>query len=350
MACTSASLMSSALSSASNGTATFDAFSMSPCNCLRLVWASSTSFFATKRCSRSVNCLESFASSTWHCVSLVCSLVRSAVTVPRMDSANVLASWSRSARNFLASMTAAFASPSTCPISSQTLRASSAEMSAILESSNLFTVSASFCTAASTPAIFSPEACIWVLRLRSAVSFLSSASFAAAASSFFWRARSSLVHISEGASENCLASTSFCTTNVRASVIDFCAEPAAASHATMALLASEAGRDSMPFRKGSSLSEVFWTSASACSTFSTAWAMSSAACSRSFCSVAAFTTVPSFLSAAEMRERMPVSSSLRKPCALFSFTSMSLAVALSLVLAEVVALSMRSTASAEGWS
>mmetsp|Transcript_12353 Transcript_12353/g.33869 ORF Transcript_12353/g.33869 Transcript_12353/m.33869 type:complete len:213 (+) Transcript_12353:3011-3649(+) len=210
--------------------------------------------------------------------------------------------------------------------------------------------SASFCTAASTPLIFSPEACICVLRLRSAVSFLRSASFDAEPSSFFCRAKSSLVHASAGPSLNCLASKSFWTMKVRASEMAFCAPRAAASQLAMALMASAAGSDSIPLRNGNSLSDVFWTSASAFSTPSNAWAMRSAVCRRSFCSVAALMTSPSFFSAAEMRVRMPASSSFRNPWALLSFTSTSLAVAESLVLAEVVALSKRSTASAEGWS
>mmetsp|Transcript_36579 Transcript_36579/g.116417 ORF Transcript_36579/g.116417 Transcript_36579/m.116417 type:complete len:258 (+) Transcript_36579:3703-4476(+) len=51
-----------------------------------------------------------------------------------------------------------------------------------------------------------------------------------------------------------------------------------------------------------------------------------------------------------MRALIPVSSSFRKPCALLSFASTSLAVAPSLPCAEAVALPMRSSTSAEGCS
>mmetsp|Transcript_67806 Transcript_67806/g.192187 ORF Transcript_67806/g.192187 Transcript_67806/m.192187 type:complete len:410 (-) Transcript_67806:1678-2907(-) len=125
---------------------------------------------------------------------------------------------------------------------------------------------------------------------------------------------------------------------------------AAASQVAMAFCASAEASTSMPFRNGSSASPVFWTSASAFSTFSTACEMSSAHKSRSFCSLAALTTADSFFSAAVMRVLMPASSSFRKPLAFLSFTSTSFAVALSLFCAEVVAFSILSTASAEGWS
>mmetsp|Transcript_2583 Transcript_2583/g.5864 ORF Transcript_2583/g.5864 Transcript_2583/m.5864 type:complete len:206 (+) Transcript_2583:141-758(+) len=80
------------LFSESRGAATLLADSMSFCSCSRLAWESCTNFWATKRCSRSVHCLESFASSTWQSVSRDCSLERSAVTGPRNDSAKVLES------------------------------------------------------------------------------------------------------------------------------------------------------------------------------------------------------------------------------------------------------------------
>mmetsp|Transcript_21566 Transcript_21566/g.42129 ORF Transcript_21566/g.42129 Transcript_21566/m.42129 type:complete len:292 (-) Transcript_21566:453-1328(-) len=257
------------LSSVSNGAADLEATSMSACSCSRLTVASSTSFLATNRCSRSTHCLDNFASSTWQAVNLDCSLDRSAVSGP-LSASEVFASWSRAARNFLASVTAACALCSVCAMSSHTVRASSAEISFNLSSPNLLIVSASFCTAVSTSLIFSPEACICVLRLRSAVSFFSSASFVAPTSSFFCNPFSSLQQSSAGASANCFASTSFCTTNVRASLTARCPLEAAVSQTVMAFDASDAASTSMPLRKGNSASAAFWISASAFSTFSIA--------------------------------------------------------------------------------
>mmetsp|Transcript_67806 Transcript_67806/g.192188 ORF Transcript_67806/g.192188 Transcript_67806/m.192188 type:complete len:323 (-) Transcript_67806:3079-4047(-) len=159
-ACACVAAASADLSSASRGAATLVATSMSACSCARPVSESWTSCCATKRCSRSVHCFDSLASSTWHCVSLDWSFPKSAVIGPRRASAKVFASCTRSARNFFASAVAACASCSAWAISSQTLRASSAEMPASLSSPNLVMVFASFCTETSTPAIFSPEACI----------------------------------------------------------------------------------------------------------------------------------------------------------------------------------------------
>mmetsp|Transcript_22339 Transcript_22339/g.39798 ORF Transcript_22339/g.39798 Transcript_22339/m.39798 type:complete len:231 (+) Transcript_22339:1447-2139(+) len=211
-------------------------------------------------------------------------------------------------------------------------------------------VSARALTVVSTTAIFSPEACICAFLLRSAVSFFSSASFPALESRRFWSPSKSFVQESEVLSANCFASTSFCMTKVRASEIVFCAAPAAASHATMAFSVSAAKSTSIPFRKGSSASEAFCTAASPLSTFSRAVASSSAAWSRSFCSLAAAVTSLSFFSAFVIRLRRPCSSSLRKPWALFNLTSTSFDIAPILFSAVEVAFSMASTLSTLGCS
>mmetsp|Transcript_18120 Transcript_18120/g.51637 ORF Transcript_18120/g.51637 Transcript_18120/m.51637 type:complete len:276 (+) Transcript_18120:985-1812(+) len=119
-ACACVEARSADLSSARSGCAAAVAFSTSSRRSLMLALASCTSFCATKRCSRSVHCFDSFASSTWHCVSRDWNLAKSAVIAPRDASLEFLASCARWARNFLASATAACASCSTCPISMHT--------------------------------------------------------------------------------------------------------------------------------------------------------------------------------------------------------------------------------------
>mmetsp|Transcript_29664 Transcript_29664/g.64592 ORF Transcript_29664/g.64592 Transcript_29664/m.64592 type:complete len:228 (-) Transcript_29664:2511-3194(-) len=224
---------------------------------------------------------------------------------PRWASPRLFDSCTLRARNFLASDTATCVSCSASAISSQTLRASSAEISAKRSSANFVMVLASFCTAASTLVIFSTEVCIWVRRFLSPRSFFSSASLAAPASSFFCRVRSSLVAVSLDSLENCLASRSFWTMKVRASLTAFTAWPAAASPSANAAWAVFAGNVSMPFRKGSSASPVRATAPSAFSTISTACARISVACRRSFCSVETFRTFANFFSATVIRVLMP---------------------------------------------
>mmetsp|Transcript_52979 Transcript_52979/g.140617 ORF Transcript_52979/g.140617 Transcript_52979/m.140617 type:complete len:231 (-) Transcript_52979:292-984(-) len=226
--------------------------------------------------------------------------------------------------------------------------ASSLEMSAALLSANLVIADCNFWTASSTPEIFSLEACIWDFRFLSAVSFFDSASLAASPSSLFWSASSCFVQVSEGPSENCLTSASFSTMNLRVSAIDFWAEDAEASHMPMATRASLGDMVSMPFRKGSSASAVFWTSDLTLSTFSTACAKRSDANDFSFCTFEAAINSPNLVSAFVIRDRMACNSAFKTPCALLSFTSTSFAVVVTLVFAETVAFSMRSTASGEG--
>mmetsp|Transcript_107408 Transcript_107408/g.269411 ORF Transcript_107408/g.269411 Transcript_107408/m.269411 type:complete len:208 (-) Transcript_107408:1936-2559(-) len=115
-------------------------------------------------------------------------------------------------------------------------------------------------------------------------------------------------------------------------------------------MASCAGSDSKPLRKGSSASPVLPSSASAFKTSSSASAIIPEHTKRSLCSLAAATTVASFFSAAEIFDRMAESSSRSTPEALLSFTSTSLDVAVSLVWADAVAFSMRSTCSADNCS
>mmetsp|Transcript_22445 Transcript_22445/g.67194 ORF Transcript_22445/g.67194 Transcript_22445/m.67194 type:complete len:638 (+) Transcript_22445:1310-3223(+) len=335
------------LSSPSNGFATVAARSTSARKASMLSLASCTSFWATNRCSRSVHCFDNFANSTWHCVKRDCNLDKSANVDPRPLPV-FLASWTRIARNFRASATAACASASTAPISSHTALASLEEMSPSLSSGNFVIVSASRCTAACTLATFSPDTWICVERFRSAVSFFSSASFDAPTSKRAWRAASSLVHASAGACENSLMSTSFCTTNVRAAETAFCPVAAAASQAATPAVASAAGSDSKPFKKGNSASLVLLTALSAASTCAVASATISAHCKRSFCSLEALVTSANFLSATVIFALMATNSSLRNPDALLSFTSTSLAVVLNFVDAEPVAFSMRSTCSGCG--
>mmetsp|Transcript_107408 Transcript_107408/g.269410 ORF Transcript_107408/g.269410 Transcript_107408/m.269410 type:complete len:316 (-) Transcript_107408:2782-3729(-) len=150
----------SVLSSASKSLATDEAYSTSFCSKAVFEFASCTNFCATNRCSRSVHCFESFASSTWHCVNLPWSLANSAVTGPLFASLEFLASCTRIARNFLASATAACASASVPAISSQIFLASSWESWPSPSSGNLVMVFASFWTAASTLDTLCPDACI----------------------------------------------------------------------------------------------------------------------------------------------------------------------------------------------
>mmetsp|Transcript_36579 Transcript_36579/g.116418 ORF Transcript_36579/g.116418 Transcript_36579/m.116418 type:complete len:233 (+) Transcript_36579:2815-3513(+) len=229
-----ATAKSSEPSSASKGAAAPLAFSTSACKRPRLASASWTSFLASKCCSCSEHCFESLASSTSHNVSLDCSFAKSAVAGPRTDSARDLMSCIRRARNFRASATPARASCSAWAISSQAPRASAGRIAASFSSVNLDMTSASFCTAVSTSEIFSPETCICALRFLSAVSFESSASFLPLSSSLFCRARSSVVQVSEGPSENSSASASFCERKARAFVMAVCALAAAASQTAMA--------------------------------------------------------------------------------------------------------------------
>mmetsp|Transcript_63794 Transcript_63794/g.167048 ORF Transcript_63794/g.167048 Transcript_63794/m.167048 type:complete len:695 (-) Transcript_63794:322-2406(-) len=348
--CTTKARRNGDLSSAKRGAATSPALLTSACSPSKAAVVFCTRVCATKRCSLSVHFVESFASSTWHCVSRLCSLASSAVMGARSASAKPLASWTRCARYFLASVTAACASSSACATSSHMAQASSGDILSTLSSPNLPMVSASFWTAASTLDIFSPEACIWLLSFLCAVSFLSSLSLVARPSSFFWQASSSFVQASAGPSEKALASPSFWMTKVRASVMAFCASCAAASQAAMALRASLEANASIPLRNGSSSSVQRWTALSAFSTFSTAEAIRSAVSSLSRCSFAVAITLSSFLSAAEHLARMAESSSFRTPWAVLSLTSTSLAVVLSLVLHETMRLSRRSTLSADGAS
>mmetsp|Transcript_16288 Transcript_16288/g.46372 ORF Transcript_16288/g.46372 Transcript_16288/m.46372 type:complete len:299 (+) Transcript_16288:1304-2200(+) len=293
--------------------------------------ASCTSFWATNRCSRSVHCLDNFANSTWHWVRRDWSLARSAVKEPRFESVEFFASCARIAKNFLASATDACASPSTWAISSHVARACSWLMSPSLLSENLVIVFASFCTAASTAATFSPDICICVFRLRSAVSFFNSASLVAPPSSRFCSAAISLAEASAGLFDNSFMSTNFCTTSVRAFVTAFWAAAAASSQAATAAMASRGARLSRPLRNGSSASFALATAASAFSTWRVASATISVHSSRSFCSLDEVTTMASFLSAAEIFARIAVNSSRRNPVALLSFTSTSFAVADSFV-------------------
>mmetsp|Transcript_107566 Transcript_107566/g.343169 ORF Transcript_107566/g.343169 Transcript_107566/m.343169 type:complete len:473 (+) Transcript_107566:2842-4260(+) len=254
------------------------------------------------------------------------------------------------AKNLRASATAACASASAAPISSQILWASSPERSAILSSGNFTIAFASACTACSTLATFWPDACICVARFRSAVSFFSSASFPAPTSRRFCKAASSLAHASWGPLANSLMSTNFCTTNVRAAAIAFCVTPADSSQAATAAAASAPGNDSKPFKKGSSASPHFDMSDSAFSTCSVASLTISEQMSRSFCSFEAWMTVASFFSAAVILDRMADNSSRSTPEAVFNLTSTSFDVAVNFVCASAVALSMRSTCSGEGCS
>mmetsp|Transcript_64797 Transcript_64797/g.171508 ORF Transcript_64797/g.171508 Transcript_64797/m.171508 type:complete len:209 (-) Transcript_64797:2555-3181(-) len=203
-----------------------------------------------------------------------------------------------------------------------------------------------FSTAASTDLIFSLDACNWALALRSEVSFFNSASFPAQMSRRFCNPPNSCSHVCDGAAENSLATANFWSKKVRASATAFCPAPAAASQAWIAPCTSTT--TSTPLRKGNSASAAVCVTDSAFSTWSDDCAMRSAASRRSLDSLAIFAASSSFFSATARRSRMPVSSSLRKPCALLSLMSTNLAVALSLVCAEDVARSIFSMTSLVG--